>query len=100
VPCRLCFGQLPRQLPGPPLHQPPSSEDEERAKIEKDMEKKANQERQAQLKRDANELLKLATELKLSVDKSNENILALDVIKKADEIERLARSVKEKMRAN
>ena len=100
APWRLCFGQTPRQIPLPPLHQAPSPEDEERAKLEKEMAKKANQERQAQLRRDTNDLLKLATELKLSVDKSNENILSLDVIKKADEIERLAHSVKDKMEAN
>ena len=66
--------------------------------IRKNMEKKANQQRQAELKRDAEKLVKLSTELKQYVDKTNENILSLDVIKKADEIEKLARSVKTKMR--
>jgi len=64
------------------------------------MAKKANQERQVQLQHDADSLLKLATELKQYVDKSNENTLSLDVIKKAGEIEKLAHSVKEKMKAN
>jgi hypothetical protein len=36
--------------------------------------------------------------LKEYVDKSNENILSMDVIKKADEIEKFAHSVKEKMK--
>jgi len=62
------------------------------------MEKRANQQRQAELKRDTERLLKLSTELKDYVDKSNEHVLSLDVIKKADEIERLAHSVKTKMR--
>lgn len=66
--------------------------------MEKDMAKKANQQRQADLKRDTDKLLKLATELKQYVDKSNENVLSMDVIKKAEEIEKLARSVKEKMK--
>lgn len=66
--------------------------------IQKDMEKKANEQRQAELKRDTERLLRLSTELKDYVDKSNENILSLDVIKKADEIERLAHSVKTRMR--
>jgi len=35
---------------------------------------KASQERQADLKRDTDKLLKLATELKQYVDKSNENV--------------------------
>jgi len=34
------------------------------------------------------------------VSQANEHTLSLDVIKKAEEIERLARSVKDKMRAN
>lgn len=73
---------------------------EERAKLEKEMAKKANRERQVQLQRDTDNLLKLATELKQYVDKSNENTLSLNVIKKAEEIEKLAHSVKEKMKAN
>ncbi len=66
--------------------------------LRKSMEKKANQQRQAELKRDTERLVKLSTELKQYVDKTNENILSLDVIKKADEIEKLARNVKTKMR--
>lgn len=68
--------------------------------MKKAMEKKANEERQAQLKQDTEKLLKLSTELKEYVDKSNQNILSLDVIKKADEIEKLAHSVKTKMRGS
>jgi hypothetical protein len=66
--------------------------------MQKQMQKKVNQRRQAELKRDAERLLKLSTELKESVDKTNENVLSLDVIKKAEEIEKLAHSVKTKMR--
>jgi hypothetical protein len=74
-------------------------EDGPRAKMERDMAKKANQARQADLKRDTEKLLKLATELKESVDKTTESTLSLDVIKKTEEIEKLARSVKDKMKA-
>jgi hypothetical protein len=66
--------------------------------MQKAMQKKANEQRQAELKRDTDKLLKLSTELKEYVDKSNENVLSLDIIKKAEEIERLAHSVKTKMR--
>jgi hypothetical protein len=62
--------------------------------------KAANLKRQGDLKRDTDRLLQLATDLKLQVDKSNENILSLTVIRKAEEIEKLAHSVKEKMKAN
>ena len=67
-------------------------------RMERDMAKKANQARQADLRRDTEKLLKLATELKESVDKTNESTLSVDVIKKAEEIEKLAHSVKDKMK--
>jgi hypothetical protein len=88
----------PDQQPQIPSLAEKPPEDEARAKLERDMAKKANQERQAQLKRDTEKLLKLATELKQYVDKSNENVLSLDVVKKAEEIEKLAHSVREKMK--
>jgi hypothetical protein len=92
--------QLPQVVPLPssPNQTPPDDPNRERA--EKEMAKRANQEREAQLKRDTERLFKLATELKDYVDKSNENTLSLTVIKKADEIEKLAHSVKEKMKGN
>ena len=62
------------------------------------MAKKANMERQAALKLDTDRLLRLAGELKDYVDKSNENMLSLNVMKKAEEIEKLAHSVRDKMK--
>ena len=62
------------------------------------MAKKAAKERVAALKRDTEKLLKLSQELKESVDKSDENVLSVEVIKKAEEIEKLAKSVKDKMK--
>lgn len=101
------FGQSPAQGPAqiPRLGSnsdlsPDDRQDEQRAKMEKEMAKKANRERQAQLQRDTDNLLKLANELKQYVDKSSEHTLSLDVVKKAEEIEKLAHSVKEKMKAN
>jgi len=64
------------------------------------MEKRANEQRQVELKRDTDRLLKLSTELKDYVDKTNQNVLSLEVIKKAEEIEKLAHSVRTKMRGN
>lgn len=77
---------------------PIANEDEAHARIASDMAKKAAKERVAALKHDTDKLLKLSQELKESVDKSNENVLSVDVIKKAEEIEKLAKSVKEKMK--
>ena len=77
---------------------PPIDGDDARDRITHEMEKKAAKERVASLKSDTDKLLKLSVELKSEVDKSNENVLSLDVIKKAEEIEKLAHSVKEKMK--
>lgn len=63
-------------------------------------EKQWNKDRQAKLKADTDKLLELATQLKQQVDKSNENVLSLDVIKKAEQIEKLAHSVQERMKAS
>jgi hypothetical protein len=75
-------------------------EEEQRIKMLKEMAKQANKERQQQLEKDTEKLLQLATELKQYVGKSNENVMSLDVVKKAEQIEKLAHSVKEKMKAN
>jgi hypothetical protein len=68
--------------------------------MEQDQAKMRNTERQKQLVSDTQKLLALAQELKVDVDKSNKDTLSLDVIRKADEIEKLAHSVKEKMKGN
>ena len=85
--------RLPQQQPAPPP--------EDRFEIERrhQMARQRNKERQAALKKDTDKLLELATQLKEYVDKTDENMLSLDVIKKAEEIEKLSKSVKEKMKA-
>lgn len=75
-------------------------ETDEMRKFKRDAAKKANKERQADIQRDTEKLLKLATELKDYVGKTDEHILSLDVVKKADEIEKLAHEVKEKMKTS
>ena len=96
------FAQNPPMPPPPPNHGdinlPGTDEDQARDRLNHDMAKKAAKERAAALKTDTDKLLKLSVELKQYVDKSDENVLSLDVIKKAEEIEKLAKSVKEKMR--
>jgi hypothetical protein len=58
----------------------------------------ANLERKRQITDDSARLLKLANDLKAEVDKTSKDTLSLGVIRKADEIERLAHNVKEKMK--
>ena len=60
--------------------------------------KEANKRRQQDIRDDTLKLYQLATDLKAAVDKSSENTLSLDVIRKAEEVEKLAKKVKEKMR--
>lgn len=86
--------RLPSVVPGN------DSEPDPPTRAQKEMEKKANAQRQADLKRDTDKLLKLSTELKEYVDKSNENVLSVEVVIKAEEIEKLAHSVKVKMRGD
>jgi hypothetical protein len=87
--------------PPPPQLPQQGVEPEERppTPMEKRLQIERNKQRQEEIKRDADKLLQLATELKLSVDRSNANVLSLDVVKKATEIEKLAKAVKEKMKA-
>ena len=54
--------------------------------------------RQSQLRLDTEKLVALTAELKQHVDKAGANILSMDVIKKAQEIQKLAKSVQDKMR--
>ena len=94
-------GKAQTQAPSPrsPGSIPSSGDaDETQERLARDVAKKANLSRQALLKADTDRLLKLAVELKDSVDKSNANVLSLDVVKKAEEIEKLAHSVKDKMK--
>ena len=72
--------------------------DPSRARLQEEQAKKVNDERQKRLEGDTAKLYELAGELKEQVAKSDKNTLSVDVVKKADEIERLAKSVKDKMR--
>jgi hypothetical protein len=96
---------LPQQpSPPPPMNRPGMPTEEPGSdippQVQKEMQKKANAQRQVDLKRDTERLLKLSAELKDYVDKTNENVLSVEVMKKADEIEKLAHSVKSKMRGS
>ena len=77
---------------------PVEKPDEQEVKIQREQAKRLNKDRHEALKRDTDKLLKLSTELKEYVDKSNEHELSLDVIRKAEQIEKLAHSVREKMK--
>jgi hypothetical protein len=73
-------------------------QDPERKEMQDRMVREANKKRQQDIRDDTDKLFQLATDLKAAVDKSNENLLSLDVVRKADEVEKLAKRVKEKMK--
>jgi nitric oxide reductase activation protein len=90
-----------RQIPGmPPAGRNPSpiESDPMDPHRNEQQEKMRNNDRQKRLVADTEKLLALATDLKAQVDKSNKDTLSVDVIKKAEEIEKLAHSVKERMK--
>jgi hypothetical protein len=75
-------------------------QDQATVELQRKQMESRNKERQSSLKKDTEQLLQLATQLKQSVDKTNEHVLSLDVIKKTEAVEKLAKSIREKMRAN
>lgn len=88
-------------IPGPEASRPPDANaimmmhDQQQKKANVNA---ANEERKRQISDDSAKLLKLATDLKTEVDKTNKDTLSIGVIRKAEEIEKLARAVKEKMK--
>ena len=59
-----------------------------------------NLQHQKQLEEDTAKLLALANELKVEMDKSTKDTLSLTVVKKAEEIEKLARKVRGEMKTS
>lgn len=104
--------QMSRSMPPAPLPVPqtvdasqarpgekrPPTPDEIR--LEKARKKELGKLRYQELRRDSEQLVLLANQLKRYVDTAGENTLSLDVVKKAEEIEKLARSVKTKMKGD
>jgi len=58
----------------------------------------ANSQRQDEIRRDTEKMLQLTAELKDYLQKAGRGIVSLEAIKKAEQIEKLAHSVKSKMK--
>jgi hypothetical protein len=85
----------------PAANRPPAANDQMKTPVQQPNQQKnaaTDAERKKQLADDTAKLLKLATDLKGEVDKTSKDTLSLNVIRKADEIEKLAHNVKEKMK--
>jgi hypothetical protein len=93
----LIGGALFRILPAQQFPRQSNQSQQEREMQDRQL-KEANKKRQQDIRDDTLKLYQLATDLKAAVDKSNENMLSLDVIRKAEEVEKLAKKVKEKMK--
>jgi hypothetical protein len=84
-----------------PINQPPDPNTQMKMREQQSKQRNytgANAERKKQIAEVSERLLKLAVDLKTEVDKASNDTLSLNVIRKADEIENLAHSVKEKMK--
>jgi hypothetical protein len=63
-----------------------------------EQQKMAVVERQKRLVEDTDKLLELTTALKEQVNETDKNVLPVDMLKKAEQIEKLAHSVKERIK--
>lgn len=92
--------QVEQQLPpslAPRTNNSPDRDSSYRKMTER-MAKERNNERQKKIVADTAKLLAMAQKLNDEVSHSTKNELSVDVVKQAAEIEKLAKSIKEKMR--
>jgi hypothetical protein len=96
TPVQLAPGSYPGLLAAPPQFQEPSvvEETEQAHQIARKQKKELLKDNFEKMKRDAEELVALAKALQDELAKSNENVLSLQVMDKADNIERLAKRIK------
>lgn len=88
------------------MHLPPLAEQSQGMGVPMKTEEQVNQEhlqkyrelRQQEMRRDTDKLYQLTGELKDYIDKNSSSVLSLDMLKKAETIEKLAHSVKQKMK--
>ena len=90
----LCTPPSVPNITGRGCHVPTADE----VRQQKQMQKDRAHQRYLDMQRDSDRLLELATQLKKEVDSAGQETLSVDVIKKAESIEKLAKSVKERMK--
>jgi hypothetical protein len=66
--------------------------------VQKQQAQAANAQRQIDIRRDTEKMAELTQELKEYLAKTDQGVMSVDVIKKAEQIEKLAHSVKSKMK--
>lgn len=88
------------------MHLPPLAEQSQGMGVPVKTEEQVNQERlqkyrelrQQEIRRDTEKLYQLSGELREYIDKNSSTVLSLDMLKKAETIEKLAHNVKQKMK--
>ena len=66
--------------------------------VQRQQAQAANLQRQAEIKRDSEKMFQLTQELNDYLQKTGEPVLSVDALKKAEQIEKLAKSVRSKMK--
>ena len=94
IPGQLAWAQRGRQI----TPQPPTVSDEPMPALERIPTMKMIKASYEQLQKDVQHLSDLATELKAEVAHSDENVLSLSGVKKAEEIEKLAKKIQGRMK--
>ena len=101
LPGRTQWSSKSPQVSQPPNLSTPSGKeptDAAAVEIQRRQERLRQDERQKRLISDSDKLLSLATQLHEEVAKTDKNILSVDVVRRAEEIEKLAHNVKERMK--
>jgi hypothetical protein len=103
----LSMGNSQPPLPGHSVQEPstvmqtkPASADIANVPTVAPQHQTAEQERRNEITADTAKLLQLANELKVEMDKSSKDMLSLSVVRKAEEIEKLAHKVRERMKSS
>jgi predicted Rossmann fold nucleotide-binding protein DprA/Smf involved in DNA uptake len=99
ISCAPAWAQQRITVPNPPLGETNESIQQQK-EMQQKLEKMRQKKRYEDMKRDSQKLLELATELNQYVDKTGENVLSMEVVRKAEQMEKLARRVKENMRGD
>ena len=103
--CAFCSPLLtqprPAQAPPPapqfPTTTPQSEDAEQRQKLEQIQRKARLKQHTDEMKRDSAKLLELAAQLKDAVDKADDNVLSMDIIRKTEQVEKLAQKIRKSM---
>ncbi len=90
--------QTSRPAPQTPIGPLDAAGNPDQVRLDEMRLRQLSDDRRKKLVADTDRLLELATQLKVAMDAATKNEMSVEVIRKADEIERLAHSVKERMK--